>query len=151
VGDSAVRARLCAGQATPQRRLVHEVDERALPVDLDHRQPLAVTRLELGVTGDVDLGELEVRICRDGDERLARALAEVAARRVVEDDLRRYGYRPLVVVASATRMTASPYAAMRMLVFRRARMSQVSWKAFLTMSWRFEFTSSSFQKYSWSP
>ena len=38
-----------------------------------------------------------------------------------------------------------------MLVFRLARMSQVSWNALRTMSWRFEFTSSSFQKYSWSP
>jgi hypothetical protein len=44
----------------------------------------------------------------DGGERLPRPLAEVAAGRVVENDLRRYGYRPLVVVASATRMTASP-------------------------------------------
>ena len=148
---SAVRAELCAGQPTPKGRLVHEVHERPLAVDLDHRQPLAVARLELGVAGDVDLGELELRVRAHGDERLPRPLAEVAAGRVVEDDLRRYGYKPLVVVASATRLTAIPYAAMRMLVFFRALMSQVSWNAFLTMSWRFEFTSSSFQKYSWSP
>jgi hypothetical protein len=67
-----------------------------------------VAALQLGVTGDVDLRELEARVRGDRDERLPRTLAEVAAWRVVEDDLRRYGYRPLVVVASATRMTASP-------------------------------------------
>jgi hypothetical protein len=84
------------------------VDERLLAVDLDHRQPLPVARLQLGVAGDVDLRELEVGVGADGDERLPRPLAEVAAGRVVENDLRRYGYRPLVVVASATRRTASP-------------------------------------------
>jgi hypothetical protein len=84
------------------------IRERALAVDLDHRQPLAVGRLQLRVTGDVDVGELEGRVHCDGGERLPRPLAEVAAGSVVENDLRRYGYRPLVVVASATRTTASP-------------------------------------------
>ncbi len=105
---SGVRAGLCAGQSTPKRSLVDEVDKRPLAVDLDHRQPLAVARFELRVAGDVDLRELEGRVRGDGDERLPRPLAEVAARRVVEDDLRGYGYKPRVVVASATRMTASP-------------------------------------------
>jgi hypothetical protein len=84
------------------------VDERLLAVDLDHRQPLPVARLQLGVAGDVDLRELEVGVGADGDERLPRPLAEVTTGCVVEDDLRRYGYKPRVVVASATRMTARP-------------------------------------------
>jgi hypothetical protein len=67
-----------------------------------------VARFQLGVAGDVDLSELEVGVPGDDDERLPRPLAEVAAGRVVEDDARRYGYKPRVVVASATRMTASP-------------------------------------------
>jgi hypothetical protein len=67
------------------------VRERALAVDLDHRQPLAVARFELRVAGNVDLRELEARVRGDGDERLPRPLAEVATGRVVEDDLRRYG------------------------------------------------------------
>ena len=91
-----------------KRGLVEVVDEGPLAVDLDHRQPLAVAPLQLGVTGDVDLSELEVRVRGDRNERLPRPLAQVAAWRVVEDDLRRYGYKPRVVVASATRMTASP-------------------------------------------
>ena len=84
------------------------IRERPLAVDLDHRQPLAVAFFELRVAGDVDLRELEAGVRGDGDERLPRPLAQVAAWRVVEDDLRRYGYKPRVVVASATRMTASP-------------------------------------------
>ncbi len=86
-----VRAGVCAGQAAPKRGFVHEVHERALAVDLHDRQPLAVTRFQLGVAGDVDLAELEIRVLTDGDERLPRALAEVTARGVVEDDARRYG------------------------------------------------------------
>jgi hypothetical protein len=35
---------------------------------------------------------------------------------VVDGDASRYGYRPRVVVASATRCTASPYEAIRRLV-----------------------------------
>ena len=38
---------------------VHVVREDPLAVDLDHGQPLAVARLELRLTGDVDLLELE--------------------------------------------------------------------------------------------
>ena len=37
-----------------RRLLVEVVDERPLAVDLDHRQPLAVARLETRVAGDVD-------------------------------------------------------------------------------------------------
>ena len=83
------------------------VGEDALAVDLDHRQPLAVARLQLGVAADVDLVELEWDPRPHFLEHRPRPLAEVAAGRGVERDPR-YGYRPRVVVASATRCTASP-------------------------------------------
>jgi hypothetical protein len=67
------------------------VDERALAVDLEDRQPLAVARLEPGVAGDVDLAELERPLGSHLLDDRARPVAEMAALRVVEDDLRRYG------------------------------------------------------------
>jgi hypothetical protein len=85
-----VSSRTSSREATQEGRLVHEVREGPLTVDLDYRQPLAVLRLQPWVTGDVDLLELERNRLGDGDQRLARALAEMAARRVVEDDAR-YG------------------------------------------------------------
>jgi hypothetical protein len=99
---------------------VDEVRERLLAVDLDDRQELPVARLELGVAGDVHLVEVELDVLPDRVERRSRPLAEAALRRGVENDLcsRCYGYRPRVVVASETLCTASPYAAMRMLVPR---------------------------------
>jgi hypothetical protein len=104
---SAASSCASSGKTAPEPGLVDEVDERTLAVDLDDGQPLPVPRLELGIAGDVDFLQLDIAVRRHGDECLARALAQVAARRVVEDDLG-YGYRPLVVVASATRMTAQP-------------------------------------------
>ena len=58
------------------------VDEGALAVDLDHRQPLAVAGLELRVAGDVDrlVGHSEAV------ELAAGALTEVAPVRRVDDD-----------------------------------------------------------------
>ena len=79
------------GDAPPECGFVHEVDERPLAVDLDHRQPLAIRRLEGGVAGDVDLGELEAAFGGEGGKRLAGALAEMALGRVVKDDQGRYG------------------------------------------------------------
>jgi hypothetical protein len=84
------------------------IDKRALAVDLDHGQPLAVRCFQCRVAGDVDLPEFKLELARQRHERLARALAQMAPGRVVESDLRRYGYKPLVVVASATRPTAIP-------------------------------------------
>jgi hypothetical protein len=98
---------LCA-QLTDERGLVQVVDERPLAVDLDHRQPLAVAGLELGVAADVDLAQLELVLPPQLGELPARPLAEMAALGVVDGDARRYGYNPRVVVASATRWTASP-------------------------------------------
>jgi hypothetical protein len=85
----------------------HEVDERALAVDLDDRQELAVARLELGIAVDLDLLQLEAELVPKPNHGFPRALAEVAPLRAVETNLG-YGYRPRVVVASATRFTASP-------------------------------------------
>ena len=93
----------------------HEIGERHLTADLDHRQKLAVAALELGVAGDVDLDELERLLGPNGLEHPPGRGAQVARRSVVEDDPR-YGYRPRVMVASATRCTASPYAANRIVV-----------------------------------
>ena len=55
---------------------------------------------------------------------------------------------PRVIVASATRRTAIPYAAMRIEISRSCAVSHVSSNALLTMSFSFALTSVSFQKYS---
>jgi hypothetical protein len=73
-------------ELSPQRVRRHEVRERPLPVDLDHRQPLAVAALQLGVAGDVDLLELERDLRPDRLEDAARGRAQVAVGSVVEDD-----------------------------------------------------------------
>jgi hypothetical protein len=96
---------------------VDEVRERLLAVDLDDRQELPVARLELGHAGDVHFVQVELDVLPDRRERRPRPLAEAAVLGGVQNDLG-YGYKPRVVVASETRCTASPYAAMRMLVPR---------------------------------
>jgi hypothetical protein len=78
----------CEPAAEPVR--VDVVDERALAVDLDDRQPLAVLPLETGVAGDVHLGELEAELVLERADGCARPLAEVAVLRVVQRDAR-YG------------------------------------------------------------
>ena len=90
-----------------QRFGVDEVHELPLPVDLDDGDQLAVARLELLVAVDRDLLELEAELLLRLDDRRPRAIAEVATLRAVEPDAG-YGYSPRVVVASATRFTASP-------------------------------------------
>jgi hypothetical protein len=67
---------------------IHVVDESPLAVDLHNRQPLAILRLEPRIPADVDLLELEVCFFADLFEKRARAFAEVAALRVIQDDLR---------------------------------------------------------------
>ena len=66
------------------------VDEAPAAVDLHHRDPLAVRRLELGITVDGDLAQLEAElvVCR-GNDAPSRC-AEVAARRGEKRDFR-YG------------------------------------------------------------
>ena len=77
---------------------------------------IAVAALELGLSADVHQLELELDGRAHLFDDLEHTLAEPAVGGVVDRDLRRYGYRPRVVVASVTRWTASPYDAMRKLV-----------------------------------
>jgi hypothetical protein len=76
---------LC-GHFAAKRRWVDEVDERALAVDLDHRQPLAVARLELRIAADVDLLQLEGNLAADLRDDFPGSFAEVAALSVVQGD-----------------------------------------------------------------
>jgi hypothetical protein len=66
------------------------VGETAPPVDLHDREPLAVLGLEGRVAGDVDLAEVEAELALQVADHAAGALTQVAARSVVDDDLR-YG------------------------------------------------------------
>jgi hypothetical protein len=68
---------LCADLAEKSGR-VQVIDEGPLAADLDHRQPLAVARLELRVARDVDLLELERVLPPKLCERAPCTLAEVA-------------------------------------------------------------------------
>jgi hypothetical protein len=74
---------LCTEFATQSGRL-DVVDEGSLPVDLHDRDPLPVAGLEVWIAGDVDLRVRHLLHVQD----LPGALAEVAALRGVEDDLR---------------------------------------------------------------
>jgi hypothetical protein len=76
---------LC-GQFTPKGIWVYVVDEGAPPLDLHHRDPLPVSRLQRGIAVDLDLLELERDLPPDLGDNLSRALAEMAGLRVVEDD-----------------------------------------------------------------
>jgi hypothetical protein len=67
------------------------VRETAPAVDLDHREPLAVLGLEGIVAGDVDLPQIEAELRLEGSQLFERPLAEVAALRVVDDDVGGYG------------------------------------------------------------
>ena len=109
-----------------QWSLLDAVDGDALAVDLDHRDPLAVAALELRHAGDVDLVDLELELGRKRPELAARPLAQVAVTGDVERDGGGQGYSPRIVLASATRETASPYAATRSGTPRDSCTSQVS-------------------------
>jgi hypothetical protein len=77
---------LCGNFAT-KSIWIHVIDKCALAVDLHNRKPLAILRLEPRIAADVDLLELEVDLLADVFENGARAFAEVAALRVIQDDL----------------------------------------------------------------
>ena len=80
---------MCLDFATERVGLdvVHE-DPHA--VDLHDRQPLAIARLELGVSADVDFFELEPQLLAQRRHLSPRTVAEVTALRVEEPD-ERYG------------------------------------------------------------
>jgi hypothetical protein len=101
---------LCGFECPPEGPWKDVVGRDLHPVELDHGNTLAVTLLELGDTVDLDLLQLEAELVRKGKELRPRVLAEVAADGVVQRDRRRggYGYSPRMIVASATRSTASP-------------------------------------------
>jgi hypothetical protein len=63
---------------------------------------LSILGLERWVAADVDELEVESELVLDSANDLERTGAEAAVGGVIQRDLN-YGYRPLVVVASATR------------------------------------------------
>jgi hypothetical protein len=71
-------------ELAPERLGVDEVDELALAVDLDDRNPLPVAILELRGAVDRDLLELEAELLTKRVYRRPGPLAEMAVRRVVE-------------------------------------------------------------------
>src|SRR5207245_896237 len=84
--SNAVAVRL-PRESPPQRVGGNVIDEGALAVDLDHRKPLPVARLELGVATDFDLLEPHAELAADLLDHCPRTLAEVTARRAVKNDL----------------------------------------------------------------
>jgi hypothetical protein len=79
-------------EAAAKRVRLDEIGERATAVDLDDGKPLAIAALELGVAGDVNRTQLERNLGAHGLQHPERGRAQVALRRVVENDAsRRYG------------------------------------------------------------
>ena len=74
------------GYFAPKSIWIHVIDESPLAIDLHNRQPLAILRLEARIPADVDFVELEVSLFADLFEDRARAFAEVAALRVIQDN-----------------------------------------------------------------
>lgn len=70
---------------------VHVVGEAPPALDLDDGQPLAVFGLERVVAGDVHLAQQKAELCLERPDLLERSVAEVAALRVVDDDVGGYG------------------------------------------------------------
>ena len=70
----------------PERVDLEVVGEAASAVDLDDRDQLSVARLEARVPVDHDLVELEAELAAELDELSLRALTQVAACRLVEND-----------------------------------------------------------------
>jgi hypothetical protein len=84
---AALAACLCNRPA--ERIGVDEVDEAPPAVDLDHRDPLPVLGLEGRVAVDPDLTQIEAELVPRCADDAAGGLAEMTARRGVEDD---FGY-----------------------------------------------------------
>jgi hypothetical protein len=81
---------LCA-QLAAERVRRNVVDERLRAVDLDDGNQLAVAIFELLGHRDVDLSQVEAELVAQPVQGRSGALAQVAAGRVIEDDLGRYG------------------------------------------------------------
>jgi hypothetical protein len=69
-----------------KRVYLEVVCKTSATVDLDHRKPLAVFRLERLVAADVDLTQREAELDLQLPQSSDRGLAEVAPLRVVDDD-----------------------------------------------------------------
>jgi hypothetical protein len=82
---AALAARLCNRPA--QGIGVDVVDETPPSVDLDDRDPLAVLGLEPRIAVDRDLPQVEAELVVSRADDAAGRLAEMAARRRVEDDV----------------------------------------------------------------
>ena len=63
------------------------IGEATAAVDLHNRQPLPVFRLQGRIAADVHLAQLEAELVPERPHLCERALAQVAAFRVVDDDL----------------------------------------------------------------
>jgi hypothetical protein len=74
-----------------ERSELHVVREAAPTVDLDHGKPLAVLGLERLVARDVHLPQPEAQLDLKRPDLGQRPLAEMAALRVVDDDVGGYG------------------------------------------------------------
>jgi hypothetical protein len=61
------------------------VNEAALAVDFDHRDPFAVLRLELRIVVDRDFAQLEACLLPHRGHHAAGCITEMAARRGVEN------------------------------------------------------------------
>jgi hypothetical protein len=81
---------LC-GQLAPEGVRRHVVDERLGAADLDDRDQLSEPVFEGGIARDVHLAQLEGELGAQLLQRSPGALAQVALRRVIKDDVGRYG------------------------------------------------------------
>ena len=79
---------MCGGKPAPERLRLDVIGADALAVDLDDRNQLAVARLELGITVDLDPLGLEAELLAKSRELRLCALAEMASRCLVENDSR---------------------------------------------------------------
>jgi hypothetical protein len=79
---------LCGREPAPKRLGLDVVRGNALAVDLHDRQPFAVASLELRVAVDRHLAKLEAELVAQLVQLLLRALAEVTAGRLVQNDPR---------------------------------------------------------------
>ena len=79
---------MCGRESPSERLRLHVVRADALAVQLDDRDQLAVARLQLRIAVDRDLLGLEPELLGEGRQLALRALAEMAPRRLVENDSR---------------------------------------------------------------
>jgi hypothetical protein len=73
---------------TAEHLWLEVVGETPPTVDLDDREPLPILGFERGVTADVDLGQREGELGLERTNLVEHTLAEMAALRVVDDDVR---------------------------------------------------------------